>query len=83
MFKLLLPDRIDNSYPGRKLGLWLFCLVLFMKSAMGLNSMLFTYFIAGSADGIPLGSYPAAASQTIVAMFSLLGLSLLVLQRQD
>jgi hypothetical protein len=35
MFDRLLPQRIDNSYRGHKLALWLFALVVFMKTSIG------------------------------------------------
>jgi hypothetical protein len=35
----LLPQRVDNTYRGCKLALWLFCAAGLMKLAMFLNSM--------------------------------------------
>ena len=75
MFTPLLPQRLDNAYRGQRLALWLFGLVLLMKSAMSLNSIFNSYFVASSADGIPLDTYPAGAAGTIAALFALLGLS--------
>jgi len=37
------------------------------------------YSIAQSADGVPLETYPAAAAQTIVALFALSGVNRLVI----
>jgi hypothetical protein len=79
MFSQLLPQTIDNTYRGRKLALWLFGLMVFMKLAMSLNSIVNGYSVASSADGIPLDSYPQAAAGTIVSLFALLGLSHLVM----
>lgn len=53
MFRQLLPQRIDNSYRGHKLALWLFGLIVLMKSAMSVNSILLGHKVATSADGIP------------------------------
>jgi hypothetical protein len=50
-----------------------------MKVAISLNSIINGYFVASSADGIPLDSYPPAAARTIVSLFALLGLSHLVI----
>ncbi len=75
MFNQLLPQRIDNTYRGYKLALWLFALLLFMKITMSLNSIFNAYSVASSADGIPLDTYTSAAARTVVSLFALLGLS--------
>ncbi|MGH9900514.1 MAG: hypothetical protein ACRD68_01605 [Pyrinomonadaceae bacterium] len=74
MFNQLLPRRIDNTYRGYKLGLWLFAPLVFVKVAMGLNCIFNGYSVASSADGIPLDTYPSGAAQTIVSDFALWGL---------
>lgn len=74
MFNQLLPQRIDNTYRGHKLALWLFGLLVLMKTAMGVNSIFLGHKIATSADGIPLDTFPSAAAQTIVALFAIWGL---------
>jgi hypothetical protein len=79
MIRRLLPLSIDNSYRGHRLALWLFGLLLFVRTAMGVNSILKGRSILTSADGIPLDTYPPAAAQTLVSLFALLGLSNLVL----
>jgi hypothetical protein len=71
----LLPLRIENTYRGYKLAPWLFGLLLFMKSAMSLNSIFNGYAVATSADGIPLDSFTPAGARTVVSLFALLGLS--------
>ncbi len=75
MFNQLLPQRIDNTYRGHKLALWLFALLLFMRVAMSLNSIFNGYSVASSADGIPLDTFTPAAARTVVSLFALLGLS--------
>jgi hypothetical protein len=79
MVDRLLPQRIDNTYRGSRLALWLFALLLFMKSAMSLNSIFNGYSVASSADGIPLDTYPPAAARTIVSLFAIWGLGHLVI----
>jgi hypothetical protein len=74
MLDRIFPRIIDNTYRGRKLALWLFGLLLLMKSAMSLNSIINGYTVATSADGIPLDTYPPAAARTIVALFGIWGL---------
>jgi hypothetical protein len=75
----LLPQRVDNTYRGYKLALWLFGAVVLMKLAMSLNSISNGYVVASSADGIPLDTFPSAAAQTVVALFAIWGLAHLVI----
>jgi hypothetical protein len=75
----LLPQRVDNTYRGYKLALWLFGAVVFMKLAMSLNSIFNGYVVASSADGIPLGTFPFTAAQTVVALFAIWGLAHLMI----
>jgi hypothetical protein len=75
----LLPRRADNDYRGRKVALWIFGLVVFVKLAIGVNSIFNGYSVASSADGIPLDTYAPAGARTIVSLFALLGLSHLVM----
>ena len=66
----LLPRRLDNEYRGNKLALWLFGLVVAMKSAQSLAIILNGYTTARDADGIPLDSYTPALAQTVVAVLA-------------
>lgn len=75
----LLPATADNSYRGHKLALWILGVVVLMRTAISLGSIFNGYGAASGADGIPLDSYPAAASQTILSMYALSGVSRLVL----
>lgn len=75
----LLPGRADNDYRGRKVALWILGLVVFVKLAMGVNSILNGYSVASSADGIPLDTYTPAGARTVVSLFALLGLSHVVM----
>jgi hypothetical protein len=75
MFRQLLPQRIDNTYRGHKLALWLFGLIVLMKTAMSVNSTLLGHKVATSADGIPLDTFPPAAAQTVLALFAIWGLA--------
>ena len=65
MLEQLFPQRVDNSYRGYKLALWLFALVVLMKVAMSLNSIFNGYFVARSADRIPIDTFTAAGAQTV------------------
>lgn len=66
----ILPRRLDNEYRGQKLALWLFGLVVAMKSAQSLAIILSGHTTARDADGIPLDSFAPAVAQTVVAVFA-------------
>lgn len=73
MLSQLLPRSIDNTYRGYKLALWLFGLLVLVKTAMSVNSIFLGHKIATSADGIPLDTFPPAAAQTVLALFAIWG----------
>jgi hypothetical protein len=79
MFSQLLPQRIDNTYHGHKLALWLFGLIVLVKTAMSVNSIFLGHKIATTADGIPLDTFPPAAAQTVLALFAIWGLAHLMI----
>jgi hypothetical protein len=79
MLGRLFPRQIDNSYRGHPLGLWLFGLVVLVRLAMGLKSILSARETAAGADGIPLDSFSPGAQAEVLSMFALLGLYLLPL----
>jgi hypothetical protein len=70
MLDQLFPKRLDNEYRGNKLALWLFGLVVAMKSLQSLAIILNGYSTARDADGIPLDSYTPAVAQTVVSLFA-------------
>ncbi|MDQ3804593.1 MAG: hypothetical protein M3416_12260 [Acidobacteriota bacterium] len=75
MFDRLLPRHADNTYHGHKLALWLFAILVLMKSAISLNSIFNGYSVATSADGIPLDTYTPAGAQAVVSAFAAWGLA--------
>jgi len=79
MLDSFLPARIDNSYRGHRIALWLFGAVVLVKLAIALASIFNGYEAASSADGIPLASYPPGAARAVVTLFALLGLLHLVI----
>ncbi|HVF49158.1 MAG TPA: hypothetical protein VNA19_03685 [Pyrinomonadaceae bacterium] len=79
MFDKLLPQPIDNTYSGAKLALWLFGLIVFVHILQSIMGIVNGYSIAQSADGIPLETYPAAAAQTIMALFMTASLRRLII----
>ena len=74
MFKQLLPKRIDNTFVGQKLALWLFALLVLVKSLMSLNSIFNGEFVARTADGIPLDTYTPAGAYAVIAFLAMWGL---------
>ena len=69
------PRRVDNTYRGYKVALWIFGLIVLMKLAISLGSILNGHEAASSADGIPLDTYTPAGARTVVTLFALLGLA--------
>jgi hypothetical protein len=79
MFDKLLPRPIDNKYSGSKIALWIFGLIVFVHILQSVVVIVNGYSIAQSADGIPLERYPAAAAQTILAIFMISSLRRLII----
>jgi hypothetical protein len=79
MFDKLLPQPIDNTYSGSKTALWLFGLIVFVHIVQSVMVIVNGHMVAQSADGIPLENYPAAAAQTILAIFMVSSLRRLII----
>jgi hypothetical protein len=79
MLDRLLPRPIDNRYSGSKIALWLLGLIVFVHIVQSVLVLFNGYSTAQSADGIPLETYPAAAAQTILAIFMLASLRRLII----
>src|SRR5258705_2027642 len=79
MFDKLLPQPIDNTYSGSKIALWLFGLIVFVQIVQSVMVIVNGHLVAQSADGIPLENYPAAAAQTILAIFTVSALRRLMI----
>jgi hypothetical protein len=79
MFDKLFPQPIDNRYSGSKIALWLFGLIVFMQILQSVMVFVQGHLVAQAADGIPLETYPAAAAQTILAVFTVSALRRLII----
>jgi hypothetical protein len=79
MFDKLFPQPIDNRYSGSKIALWLLGLIVFVHILQSVMVIVNGHSIAQSADGIPLETYPAAAAQTILAIFMISSLRRLII----
>jgi hypothetical protein len=75
MSEQIFPRRADNSYRGHRLALWLFGVLVFMKTSIGLGTIFNGRNAAVSADGIPLDSFGPAGAQAFVAIFAAWGLA--------
>jgi hypothetical protein len=74
MLERLFPRQADNRFEGLRPALWLLGLLIFLKLAMSLNSILNTESVAAGADGIPLASYGPAAAREVLLLFALMAL---------
>ena len=79
MLESLLPQRIDNNYRGRKLALWIFGLVVAMRTLQSVMVIFKGYYTVTNADGIPLATYSPDAAQTILAIFAVSSLWRLII----
>lgn len=79
MLDRFLPQPIDNKYSGSKIALWLFGLIVFVHILQSVMVLVNGNMVAQSADGIPLENYPAAAAQTILAIFMVSSLRRLII----
>jgi hypothetical protein len=75
----LFPEQADNRFEGLRPALWLLGLLIFVKLAMSVNSILNTEKIAGGADGIPLASFGPAGAREVLLLFALMALGHLAL----
>ena len=78
MLSRLFPRQVDNSFDGQRAALWLLGLFIALKLVMSVNSMLNTAAIA-IGDRLPLDSYGAAATRTVLMLFALMALGQLAL----
>ena len=67
----ILPPTVDNSYRGRRSGLWLLGLVAAVKMLQSLEVIFNGYSTAIAADGIAVNTYPRDAAQAVLALFAL------------
>jgi len=75
----ILPRHLDNTYRGHRLALWLFGIILLMKTAIALGTIFNGRTAAQTADGIPLDSFGAAGATAVVSLFAIWGLAQLVI----
>src|SRR5664279_6241177 len=76
---VILPERIDNHYPGHWFALWLFYPITLMNLTIALIAIFARDGGAQSADGIPLDTYVAGGAKAVIAVIAYLGLAKLLL----
>lgn len=84
MLERLFPTKLDNSYRGNSLALWILGLVALAKLFMGvnvsgLNPWIPSRWVIQNADSIPVDAFAPQAAQVVLFLFSAWGLALLVL----
>jgi hypothetical protein len=75
----LFPERIDNTFPGRRVALYAFYPVTALILWRSLHHLVAADGGAQTIATMPLDSYPPGAAQNIVAIFAQWGLSQLLL----
>ena len=79
MLNSLFPDKFDNEFRGYKFSLLIFYLLTAVTLWRSQHHVFSADGGAQSIATIPLDSYSSAASDTVVTVFSLWGLSQLIL----
>ena len=79
MLSKLLPQLVDNTYHGRTLALWLFAVVVAVKSLQCVLIMFKGSYVLRGADGIPLDTYTTAGAQAVVSVWALASLNRLII----
>lgn len=71
----MLPARLDNAFRGHPTALWLFVVILVVKTGIAMGTIFNGRQAAQTADGIPLEAYGAAGAAAVVALFAIWGLA--------
>ena len=70
MLQRILPQRVDNTFRGHWLALWLFGALVLAKGGIGLGTIFNGRSAATSSDGIPLDTFSPAGEHAFVALFA-------------
>lgn len=79
MYDRILPAKVDNTFQGHKLALWLFGVVLLVKTAQIISVLVDRFEVIKTADGIPLDTYTPATAYTLVTVFVAMAISRLAI----
>jgi hypothetical protein len=83
MLERIFPKQFDNTYRGHWSGLVIFVAVIVLKALQCVESIVNTHDTAVQADGIDLAGFSASGANTVMSIFTLLGLYLLVIPAQS
>ena len=75
----LLPLQAGNDYRGTKAALWIFGVLMLLRTIMSVNSILNGRKILVTADGVPLDAFSPDAAKRIILLFALLALANLMM----
>jgi len=73
MLRHIFLSNIDNTFRGLRVALWIFVVVLIVKTAQNESVLIGGASVIISADGIPLDTFSLEATQTIVSLWAFLG----------
>ncbi|QZE14978.1 hypothetical protein K4L44_03890 [Halosquirtibacter laminarini] len=79
MLEKIFPKTVDNTYKGKKIALYFFFLITLITVTRSLIHMFASDGGAQSIATIPIDSYSTQATQTVILIFSLWGLSQLIM----
>lgn len=79
MLHALLPAQLDNDYRGHAIALWAFGLIAFITVGRSLVHILWPDGGAQSVATIPLDSFTAGGSATVISFFAQWGWSQLLM----
>ena len=79
MLRNLFPEKIDNEFRGHQFSLWFFYLFTAVTLWRSQHHMFAADGGAQSIAQIPLDTYSQAASDTVISIFALWGLSQIII----
>lgn len=79
MLNTIFPKKITNDYQGKPIAKWVFCVITLVTIVRSMIHVIATDGGAQSIATIPLYDYSKAAAATVILMFSLWGLSQLLM----
>lgn len=79
MIKTLLPNKLSDRYQGKPIARWVFFVITLVTIVRSLIHILAPDGGAQSIATIPLNNYSEPAAATVILMFSLWGLSQLLM----
>ena len=78
-FRLLIPEKLDNTFTGNKVSLWFFYLLTAVTLWRSQHHIFAADGGAQTIATIPLDTYSPGASSTVIGIFALWGLSQLII----